>query len=120
LTDIRRFCGYPAFGVGASGFSSWRFFETYGLLEYRMANLSAAETAVVTTTYLANLYTLESAIPGASANLDTESAAVWKHNPKEVADRANLFSYWRRELCSFLGVPTGPGLGGGNTIRMVV
>ncbi len=42
-TDIRRFCGYPAYGAGAAGFQSWRFYQAYGMLEYRMNNLSAAE-----------------------------------------------------------------------------
>lgn len=119
-TDIRRFTGYPAYGAGASGFQSWRFFQAYGLLEFRLNNLSPAEESVVETTYLANLYTLETAIPGASANLDTDSASVWKHNKNEVADRAKLFTYWRGELCKFLGVPNGPGLSSGASIRMVV
>jgi hypothetical protein len=83
-------------------------------------NLSDAETAVVTTTYLANLYTLEAAIPAASANLDTDSASVWKHNANEVRDRSKLFSYLRRELCGFLGVPNGPALSGGSSMTMVV
>ena len=30
--DVRRFCGYPAYGAGSSGFQSWRFFEAYGTL----------------------------------------------------------------------------------------
>ena len=24
--EIRRYCGYPAYGAGAAGFDSWRFF----------------------------------------------------------------------------------------------
>jgi hypothetical protein len=24
-TDARRFCGYPAYGLGAAGFQNWRF-----------------------------------------------------------------------------------------------
>ena len=47
-TDIRRFCGYPAYGATQSGFQSWRFFQAYGLLEFRLNNLSVAEVAVVT------------------------------------------------------------------------
>ena len=107
--DIRRFCGYPAYGAGAAGFESWRFFQAYGTLEYRMNNLSPSEVAV-TTQYLSALYALEAAIPPASDNLDTESAAAWTHNAAEVADREGLFDAWRRRLCAFLGVPPGPGL----------
>lgn len=112
--DIRRYCGYPAYGAVPSSFQSYRFFQSYGTLEYRLSNLLPEEETVVRTTFLANLATLESAIPAASANLDTDEAAVWKHNKREVADREGLFSSWRRKLCAFLGVPPGPELGGGN------
>ncbi len=107
--DIRRFCGYPAFGAGASGFSSWRFFQAFGTLEYRMNNLAPAEIAV-TLQYLATLAALEAMIPAAAENLDTESAAAWTHNADETADRTRLFDGWRRRLCGFLGLPPGPAL----------
>ena len=108
--DIRRFCGYPAYGAGAAGFNSWRFFQSYGALEYRMNNLAPAEMAVVLQ-YLSTLARIEAAIPGTSDNLDTESAAAWTHNADELQDRTNLFDGWRRRLCGFLGVPPGPALG---------
>lgn len=108
-TDIRRFCGYPAYGAASSGMQTWRFYQAYGLLEFRMDNLSDAELAVARR-YLAALGSLEVAIPGAAGNLDTDQAAVWTHNRDEVRDRSKLFDDWRRRLCSFLGVPTGPGL----------
>ena len=107
--DIRRFCGYPAYGAGAAGFNSWRFFQAYGTLEYRLNNLAPAEIAV-TLQYISTLATLEAAIPAASENLDTENAAAWTHNADETRDRMNLFDSWRRRLCGFLGVPPGPAL----------
>jgi hypothetical protein len=107
--DIRRFCGYPAYGAGVAGFNSWRFFQAYGTLEYRLNNLAPAEIAV-TLQYVATLVTLEGAIPTASDNLDTESAAAWTHNADEFKDRTDLFDNWRRRLCGFLGVPPGPAL----------
>ena len=110
LVDIRRFCGYPAFGNNGTAFEGWRFFASYGVLEYKMQNLSTAEGAIVVT-YLATLNTLEAAIPGTGANLDTESAAVWTHNKYEQRDREALFASWRMKLCGFLGVPPGPELG---------
>ena len=119
-TDIRRHCGYPAYGAGASGFNGWRFFQAYGLLEYRVQNLAGAEEAVVRG-YLVQLASLEAEIPAASARLDTEQAAVWTRNAHELGDRAALFDDWRRRLCGFLGVPAGPALGErGNSIAMVV
>jgi hypothetical protein len=107
--DIRRFCGYPAYGSGAAGFNSWRFFQAYGTLEYRLDNLSPAEI-LVGLQYASTLATLEAAIPVASENLDTDNAAAWTHNANEVRDRSNLFDNWRRRLCGFLGVPPGPEL----------
>jgi hypothetical protein len=106
-TDIRRFCGYPAYGAGASGFQGWRFFQAYGLLEYRLNNLSAAEEAVALQ-YVATLLNLEMAVPNAAQNLDTDQAAVWTRNRDEPRDRAALFDDWRRRLCAFLGIPPGP------------
>ena len=107
--DVRRFCGYPAYGAGSSGFQSWRFFEAYGTLEYRLSNLADEELQVVRQ-YLANLQSLEMAVPAAGANLDTDQASVWKHNRQEVADRMRLLDDWCRRLALFLGVPVGPGL----------
>ncbi len=119
-TDIRRHCGYPAIGTGADGFQNWRFYQAYGLMEYRLLRLSDPEEAVVRQ-YLATLAQLEIAIPNASATLDTAEAAVWKRNEQELADRARLFDDWRRRLCGFLGIPPGPALAAsGNAVALVV
>ena len=107
--DIRRFCGYPAYGNANSGMQNWRFFQVYGLLEFRMNNLSDAEAAVVRR-YLGTLTVLELAVPRAGDNLDTDQAAVWTRNQAEVRDRTRLFDDWRRRLCGFFGVPPGPAL----------
>lgn len=117
--DVRRFCGYPAYGsIPTQGFAS-RFFQHYGTLEFRLNNLQPAEETVVVVTYLANLYTLESAIPAIAANLDTDKAAIWTHNKNEQRDRERLFDGWRRKLCAFLGVPPGPELGDGGVSVVV-
>lgn len=108
-TDIRRFCGYPAYGAGAAGFENWRFYQVYGTLEFRINNLSVAEEAVVRR-YLAQLTVLEFAVPRASDSLDTDQAAVWTRNRTEAQDRARLFDDWRRRLCGFFGIPPGPAL----------
>jgi hypothetical protein len=117
-TDVRRYCGYPAYGAGASGFQGWRFFQAYGLLEFRLNNLSPAELSVVLN-YLSTLATLEAAVTDAGTRLDTAEAAVWTRNPDEVRERAGLFDDWRRRLCAFLGLPPGPGLSDG-TLALVV
>ena len=117
LAAARRFCGYPAFGGGQSGFQSWRFFETYGLLEYRLANLSNDEL-VVTRNYLAQLAALETGLLGSADNLDTDQAAVWKHNSGETRDRAALYARWRLEFAGFLGLPPGPALDRCSIIRI--
>jgi hypothetical protein len=116
--DIRRFCGYPAYGAAPTGMQSWRFFQIYGLLEFRLSNLSDSEIAI-TRRYLGTLTTLEVAVPAASENLDTDQASMWTRNKDEVTDRIRLLDEWRQRLCGFLGVPTGPALSGG-TIALVV
>lgn len=107
--DVRRFCGYPSYGAGASGFQSWRFFTAYGSLEFRLTNMSAGELTVVRR-YLGDLLAIEQSIPAAATNLDTDEAAVWKHNRNEVGDRMRLLDNWRRRLAAFIGVPPGPNL----------
>ena len=60
-------------------------------------------------------------MPGAGGNLDTDQAAVWKHNKDEVRDRSQLFDGWGRRLCGFIDVPPGSGLGvRGPGLSMVV
>lgn len=117
-TDARRFCGYPAYGSGSSGFESWRFYQKFGLLEYRLNNLSDSELVIIRR-YLTTLTGLEFTIPQAAASLDTDQAAVWTRNKSEVADRSRLFDGWRRRLCEFIGIPPGPGLLG-NTATLVL
>jgi hypothetical protein len=113
-TDVRRHCGYAVVGGAQGGV----YLQYTGLLEYRMTRLSGAEEAVARQ-YLVALAELEAAVPQASAMLDTDQAAVWKRNPREVRERTRLFDDWRRRLCGFLGVPPGPALGEAG-VRVVV
>jgi len=117
-TDIRRFCGYPAYGAAPVSMQTWRFYQTYGLLEFRMNNLSDAEMSVVRR-YLATLSALEIAVPRSADNLDTDQAAVWTRNRDEPRDRTVLFDAWRKRLCGFFGIPPGPALNNGG-IALVV
>jgi hypothetical protein len=116
--DVRRHCGYPVYGAAPVGMQSWRFYQIYGLLEFRMTNLSDAECTIVRR-YLATINPLELAVPTASENLDTDQAASWSHNRSEVADRIGLLDSWRRRLCGFLGIPTGPFLSDGQATFVV-
>ncbi len=117
--DIRRYCGFPVYGGQPVQAFGYRFSQHYGTLEFKLNNLQDVEEAVIRTTYLANLATLETAIVSASTNLDTDSAGPWTHNKNEVRDRERLFDDWRRRLCHFLGIPPGPGLSDSG-IRIVV
>lgn len=111
--DIRRFCGYPPYGAGNSGFQGWRFFQAYGLLEYRLNNMAAAEIQNIRYK-LTQLYTLESAIWGAGPNLATDTAGPWAHNKNEVHDRTRLYFQVRCRLAEEdIGVPRGPALRSG-------
>lgn len=126
--DVRRHGGYPVYGAIPSSFQSYRFFQAYGVLEYRMGtqangawNMLAEEIFTLLTVHLANCATLEAAIPTASSNLDTDAAGPWKHNPNELVDREALYSNWRRKLCRFIGVPMGPDFTGPtNSVALVV
>jgi len=111
LVDIRRFCGYPVYGSGAVVFPAPWTMKQCMALEYKLQNINTDEANVVINTYLANLNTLETAIPATGANLDTDAAAVWIHNKNEQRDRERLFDGWRMRLCQFLGVPPGPNFG---------
>ncbi|MGA3803692.1 hypothetical protein ACI2VP_05240 [Ralstonia nicotianae] len=118
LTDVRRFMGYPLAGTtmpitNDQDIVYGRFGMVIMSLHQRLTTLSASEESVLINTYLTNLYTLESAIPTTSDNLDTDAAAVWKHNPNEQRDRDRLFDSWRRRLCEFIGFAPGPILGSG-------
>jgi len=109
--DVFRFAGYPAYS-----YFGWVFEEDYATLTLRMQNMTADEAAVVINSFLTPLYLLEKAVIGASQNLDTDTAAVWKHNKNEVADRNNLYYLKRREMCAFFGVKPGRGLGAGASV----
>ena len=125
IADVRRFAGYPALGVDtpaddsrdfAYGFVSPGVWQT---LQHRLTNLTAENETTLVNIYLTNLYSLETAIVGASTNLDTSKAAVWEHNANEVADREKLFDGWRRRMCGFLGIAPGPDLGSSSMPRLV-
>jgi hypothetical protein len=118
MSDARRWAGYQLPGTAQPTDADQDLvylevgFVTMSLYS-RLTTLSAVEEATLVSVYLANLAVLEAAIYAAGANLDTESASVWKHNPDEVADRTKLFKQCRRDMCSFLGIDPGPGLGSG-------
>lgn len=121
--DVRRYAGYPMLADTvaddsrdfAYGFVSPGVWQT---LNHRLNNMRPEEESVLINTYLTNLNTLESAIVAAAANLDTDEAAVWKHNRNEVADRDRLFDSWRRRMCGFLGFAPGPGIGSGSSVSL--
>lgn len=117
--DIRRFCGYLAYGTGAVVFPYPWIMRQYQALEYRMNNLTADEITTLTTVYLATLTTLEQALITISSTLNVDTAAVFKRNAKEREERTALFNYWRKRLCDFMGVPPGDDFAGGAT-RLVV
>lgn len=115
VVDVRRYMGYSVSGsVPTQSFRepvySDRTFAGGLSLDYRLANLQAEEEGVVVNFYLTNLPLREAEIQSAAANLDTDEAAVWKHNKDEVEDRRELFDQLRIDLCDFLGFPPGPNL----------
>lgn len=55
--------------------------------------------------YLPILDGLESAYAGASDNMDTMQAAVWKGRSNELGLRMSLYKNWQGSLSDFLGIP---------------
>jgi hypothetical protein len=119
--DVRRFAGYGSFGQQALPASGYRFSTVYGTLEYKLNNLQDAEESTLRTVYLARLTTLETdMVDQTTQNLDTDEAAVWKHNKNEHLDRRRLYFDFRRQMCGFLGIPPGPNLGAGGGLSVIV
>lgn len=118
-TDVRRHCGYPVWGSAQIQLLSWPVYQSRGTLESRMNALTVTEEAVLRR-YLGTLAMLEAAVPKASDNLDTDQAATWTRNRSEQDDRLRLLDTWRRRLCQFLGVSSGPGLTSTNSLTIVV
>lgn len=105
VAAIRYYCGYGSyakFGYVLAG--------QMATLDTQMAGMVAAEVVQVTT-LLELLPTLDVALQGASANLDTDQAAVWTHNKNEIQDRARLFRMYRVRLCTLFNIDPGPGIG---------
>ena len=125
MTDTRRYMGYQVVGttlpISAEQDVIYGQFGMITMSLYgRLTSLTADEETVLINIYLANLSTLETAIFGASDNLDTDVAAVWTHNKNEVMDRSALYHRVRRQLCDFIGFAPGPGLSpGGNHVSLV-
>lgn len=120
IVDCRRYMGYSVSGNTTTQPYRQPVYSDVTLaslsLDYRLANLTSDEESVVTNNYLQNLNAREQEIQGASANLDTDQAAVWKRNSNEIDDRIRLYNWLRRDLCNFLGFPPGPQLESGSRV----
>jgi len=77
-----------------------------------MNNLSSNQETLLNTVYIPNCNAALTAIQTASANLDTDKAAVWTHNKNEVRDRFNLYKLQCQLMIQFLGLESP-----GNTIN---
>ena len=117
--EIRQYCGFPAYG--REPLSNFWMRSTYqdGQIEFVMRALSLDEEDIVRNQYLPNLRLLEADIPATRLNIDTAQAAVWTRNPNELAERVQLFNYWRKRLCGFIGSYFGPELNR-SQLRLVV
>lgn len=111
--QIRYYTGYGMLGSQALPAGGYRFFETYGTLEYKMINCQPGEEDEIRNNYLVKLPVLRDDIYGVRANSDTAQAAVWFRNKDELKERRQLYKYFRLELVNFMGLTPGPNLGGG-------
>ena len=116
--DIRRYCGYPVYGEDVPVTFFYIYTERYMVLEQRLSYLSDDEETTLRAIYLVNIRKLESDLMLTTDNLDTDTAAVWKHNSNEGIDRMNLYNSWRIQLCSFLGIA--PLFSSGGNVKLQV
>ncbi len=120
LVAVREYIGYAVTGDSmVAGYRELVFSNVSYLglsIETRLANLSSDEENRLTTFYLPNLAAREQEIQEAACNLDTDTAAVWKHNRDEVEDRKALFNDLRLRLCKFLGFAPGEDLISSNSL----
>lgn len=103
--EIRKFCGYPLKGNSNTTVFGWRFMVWWGALEFRLNNLSIEEEGEIKNLYLPQLRLMQSDLYASYDDLDTNKAAVWDRNPKEISDKRKLYLLARKDLCEFLGVP---------------
>jgi hypothetical protein len=111
VVAIRWYCGYGSYA--ASGYILGG--DGMAIIDVQIASIVANEMAPIVA-LLALLPTLDLAIQNASATLNVDTAAVFKRNKAEMAERNNLFSRYRKRLCELLNVPSGPALGGAGTV----
>ena len=97
IVAVRRYCGYGP----PSAFTP----DVIGAV---VTALPQDYVDVVRTTFLANLYLLESDIPATRGKLSIDTAAVFKRNAAEVFEREGLFRDLRLRLCATLGIDSGP------------
>jgi hypothetical protein len=117
MADVRRYAGYPLSGTTQPITADYDIvYLIFGMsqmsLYERLTTLSTTEETVLSG-YLVDINALDAAIVAAGANLDTDQAAVWTHNKNEVRDRTKLFQQRCRQMCGFIGLAPGPGLGDG-------
>lgn len=111
VVAIRWYCGYGAYAaygyvLAGSGMA---------IIDTQIAAMTANEVTAVEA-LLNELPLLETAIQGASATLNVDTAAVFKRNANEMSERRGLFDYYRRRLCELLNVPYGPALRSGSQV----
>ena len=119
--DVRRYAGYPLVSPDPE-FVDPAIVNVPGQVRSLgdwLDDLSAEQETVLTDLYLANLTTLETGQLDALENVDASAAGTWKSNPREISERRRMFNQWRRDMCNFIGVDPGPGLGSGgmNLVR---
>ncbi|HQU04304.1 MAG TPA: hypothetical protein PLT25_06255 [Acidocella sp.] len=111
VASIRYYCGYgsyAAYGYVLAG-------SGMAVLDTQMGLMVASEVANVTA-ILTALTPLETALQNASTTLNVDTAAVFKRNANEMAERHALFDYYRHRLCELFNVPPGPALKSGNRV----
>lgn len=120
-TWIRWACGYGMEGNVASGFASWRFFQAFGVLDFKLVdgNLTPSEYQIARQ-MLGEISTLRTAMIAISSSLNVGKAAVYTRNPRELAERRSLLRDWRMQLLGLMQLPPGPDMQAGDGANITI
>lgn len=108
--QLRRLMWYGMKGNQFTQALGYRWATAYGLMEFRMYNMTPQEEDEIRT-LLAQTLTCEQNILNVSQDMDTAAAGPWKRNPKQLAENRSLFTEWRFKLLAFFALEPGPEYG---------
>lgn len=117
--SVRRLCWYGMAGSQNVQAYGYRWVQNYGILEFRMNNMSPQEEEEFRI-LLGQCQSLEAKLLAVACDLDTDTAGPWKRNANQLKEVRSLYKEWRLKLCQFVGLEPGPEYSTGSRTSVVV